>query len=121
MGHVQLGLPRRAGGGFSPALDGRHVPGSDALVGKMQNIADYVLGTSNNKASKRALERQGTGIMVWISIYTGIKILKYVSMQRIPVLTLHRRKYSLGLPVLFVLSVPVMRYRYPNCDVYLRI
>jgi hypothetical protein len=25
------------------------VPGSDALVGKMQNIADYVLGSSNSK------------------------------------------------------------------------
>jgi hypothetical protein len=65
MSHGPLGLPRR---GYSPgtldsrhatgaldprhstgALDPRHVPGSDALVEKMQNIADYVFGSSNSK------------------------------------------------------------------------
>jgi len=66
MSHGPLGLPRR---GYSPgsldprhsagaldprhaagALDPRHGAGSESLVGKMQNIADYVLGASNSKA-----------------------------------------------------------------------
>jgi len=67
MSHGPLGLPRR---GYSPgsldprhsagaldprhaagALDPRHGAGSESLVGKMQNIADYVLGASNSKMS----------------------------------------------------------------------
>ena len=66
MGHVPLGMPRRAGG-YSPGLDPRHAPldprhapGSDALVGKMQNIADFVLGT-NSKVGRNYLKRVGSG------------------------------------------------------------
>ena len=108
MGHVPLGMPRRAGG-YSPGLDPRHAPldprhapGSDALVGKMQNIADFVLGT-NSKVGQNYLKRVGSGGWVqegvcWVKVEfvlffliiivaplsTGIKILLY--------------RYSLSLP-----------------------